>query len=284
MFKLNYLLLIFVFFTKSISAQDTPIAKGKQAINKAIELHEGLISKIFLFISVLFIAYLLLRMLTSLIEKIAENRPSLRLHVKRYIPIINIFSWVLIIVFGTKAIINPSFQTLLAFGASAGIAIGLAVQDILKNIFGGVVLLIESPFSVGDKIQINEHYGEVVYIGLRSIRLQTPSDSMVTVPNSEFLYKSVSNANSGKPYCQVLTEFYLPITTPIKETKQLLTEVAMVSKYCNVNLPIGVVIANISQNGRSLLKFTVKAYVLDIREEFKFITDVTERVFEKLKL
>ncbi|MCB0314052.1 MAG: mechanosensitive ion channel, partial [Calditrichaeota bacterium] len=53
-------------------------------------------------------------------------------------------------------------------------AIGFAAQDILKNIFGGLMLLLDRPFQVGDKIEAGGHYGEVVQIGLRTVRIVTP--------------------------------------------------------------------------------------------------------------
>ena len=90
-------------------------------------------------------------------------------------------------------------------------AIGFASQDILKNVFGGVIILIERPFNVGDKIEVTGQYGEVLEVGLRSTRIVTADDSIVVIPNGELMSKSISNSNSGEPNCQVVAEIYLPI-------------------------------------------------------------------------
>jgi small-conductance mechanosensitive channel len=233
-------------------------------------------------ILILIIAYIVLRSVTNVLTKVAENRPALRIRVKKIIPIVTMISWPLVTILAIKGIFKPTAQTLVAFGASAGIAIGFSVQDLLKNIFGGILILIEQPFSVGDKIDINGFYGEVTHIGLRSTAIQTPDDSKVTIPNSEFITKPVSNSNSGESYCQVVTIFYLPTSVDIAKTKDTMYLIANVSKYTNLNLPITVNVKNIAQNGHSLLEFRLKSYVLDIREEFKYAADLTERVYQAL--
>ena len=60
-----------------------------------------------------------------------------------------------------------------------GLAVGLAIQDILKNFFAGFYLLFERPFRVGDKITVRDHHGTVVEIGLRTTSLRTDDDLQV---------------------------------------------------------------------------------------------------------
>lgn len=143
------------------------------------------------------LSYVLLRFVTRLLETLAERRTSWRLTIKAIIPIIRIFSWTVVLYIIIAHIFAPPIQTLVALTASAGIAIGFASQDILKNIFGGVMILFDRPFQVGDKIQVGEHYGEVINIGLRTVRILTPGQSIVSVPNAEVVNQSVVNANMG---------------------------------------------------------------------------------------
>jgi small-conductance mechanosensitive channel len=174
-----------------------------------------------------------------------------------------------------------------ALTASAGIAVGFASQDILKNIFGGIMILFDRPFQVGDKIELGKYYGEVIHIGLRTVRIVTPDDSQVSIPNSEIVNQSVSNANSGENNCQVVAEFYLPPDIDLVKAKKIAYRAAAVSRYVYLNKPIAIVIKNEIHEGRSLLKMRLKAYVLDIRYEFPFSTEMTEIVmgeFLKQKL
>ena len=144
------------------------------------------------------------------------------------------------------------------------------------------MILFDRPFQVGDKIQVGEHYGEVKEIGLRSTRIVTKDDSMISVPNAEVVNTAVSNSNSGEANCQVVAEIYLPIDVDTNKSRQLAMEAASVSRYVYLNKPIQVLFINEVKQRRSFLKMRLKAYVSDIRYEFSFQSDMTEIVMDEL--
>ncbi len=229
-------------------------------------------------IIVLLLSIVSIRYSTRLLEALAERWVRQRLLIKGIIPIFRVSSYTLVIYFIIANIFNPPISALLAFSASAGVAIGFASQDILKNIFGGIMLLTDRPFQVGDKIQVGDHYGEVLAIGLRTVRIVTPDDSVVSIPNGEMINQSVSNANSGAQDCQVVAEFYLPADVDLVKAKRLARRAAAVSRYFYSAKPIAIVIKNENHQGRSILKMRLKAYVINIRYEFPFMTEMTELV------
>lgn len=234
------------------------------------------IGKVFWALVVFGVVWVVLYYLTSLLETIAERRANWRLGIKAAIPIVRIGAWTAVLYLIIARIFAPPIETLLALTASAGIAVGFAAQDILKNIFGGITILFDHPFQVGDKIQVKEHYGEVVSIGLRTVRIVTPDDSLVSIPNAELVNQSVSNANAGENNCQVVAEFYLPPNVDVERVKTIAYRAAAVSKYVYLKKPIAVVMKNVIEEGRSLYKLRLKAYVLDLRYEFPFQSDMTE--------
>lgn len=229
-------------------------------------------------------ALLIIKYLTQFLEALAERWTNLRLTVKRLIPVIRIITWTMTFYVILVNILTLQMQTLIAFTASAGIAIGFAAQDILKNIFGGLMLLLDRPFQVGDKIEAGGHYGEVVQIGLRTVRIVTPDDNLVSIPNGEVMNQAVSNANAGEPNCQVVAEFFLPPEIDIPRLKKIAYRAAAVSRYVYLNKPIAVIIKNEVHEARSMLKMRLKAYVLDIRYEFPFASEMTEIVIQELLL
>ncbi|QTD36312.1 mechanosensitive ion channel [Polaribacter batillariae] len=239
-------------------------------------------AKIFWAIIFIIIGYLLIKFTVSLLEKYAEKFTNQRITIKGIIPVIKIFGWIFIIVLIIVGVFQPPAATLIAVSASLGIAVGFASQDIIKNIFGGIIILLDRPFTVGDKIEVGSHYGEVVEIGLRSIRIVTADDSLVSIPNGELMNESVSNSNTGEANCQVVAEIYLPITVDTKRVRQLAYESAQISKYIYLNKPIYVLFFNEVKEGRSYLKMRLKAYVVDIRYEFAFKSDMTEIVIKQL--
>ncbi len=270
----------------TIPAQETQIATEKDAIVGSIEenIPEWTLNfgKVFWSSVIFLVGFLVIKYSTKLLETLAERWSNLRLAIKRFIPIHRIMSWSIVIYFIIAGVLQPPIATLVAVTASAGIAVGFASQDILKNIFGGIMILFDRPFQVGDKIEVGGHYGEVVSIGLRTVRIVTPDDSLVSIPNSEIVNQSVSNANSGESNCQVVAEFYLPVHININETKKIAYKAAAVSRYIYLKKPVAVILKNEIHQGRSVLKLRLKAYVMDIRFEFPFASEMTEKVINEL--
>jgi MscS family membrane protein len=231
---------------------------------------------------VLIVGFFLLKLITKILEYLAEKRARYRISYKGTIPIVRLLGWSIIIYIIIAVIIKLPFETIIALSASLAIAIGLAAQDLVKNVIGGIMILFDRPFQVGDKIQVGDNYGEVLTIGLRSTRIVTGDDSVVSIPNSDIMTQSVSNSNSGEPNCQVVAEVYLPIDVDTVAVRDTALEVARVSKYVYLNKPISVLFFNEVKEKRSYLKMRLKAYVLDIRYEFAFKSEMTELIIREL--
>jgi small-conductance mechanosensitive channel len=218
----------------------------------------------------------LVKTLVWVLDALAERNPSSRLFYKKLVPITRILLWVFAAYLIVRVIFNVTAQGVMAAAAAVGVAIGFAAQDLLKNLFGGIILVFDQPFQVGDKISVGGTYGEVVSIGLRSTRLVTPDDNLVSVPNSQVVDGQVANANAGELNCQVVTDLYLPGWVDEARAKKIAFEAAASSKYLYLNKPI-VVLVKDEFKETFLTRVRVKAYVLDPRYEFLFQSDVTER-------
>jgi small-conductance mechanosensitive channel len=233
-------------------------------------------------LAIIIITYVLVRLLEYIVDNLAERASKHRLLIKRLIPIVRILFWTVSLYVIIAGIIDPPFESLIAVAASIGIAVGLASQDILKNTFGGFIIILDRPFQVGDKIALADYYGEVQQIGLRSTRLVTPDDSVVTIPNGDVISNAVSNANSGALYCQVVSEIYLPATIDIDQAKRIARKAAVSSRYVYLNKPVVIIAKNEVFEKNFVIKLRVKAYVLDIRFEFPFQSDMTEQITAEL--
>lgn len=239
-------------------------------------------SKIIWAIIFLLISFFFIRLVTRILDKLSEKSTKYRIALKGTIPIVRIFSWTFVLSIVVTVIFAPPVESLVVVTGSLGLAIGFASQDILKNIFGGIMILFDRPFQVGDKIEAGQYYGEVVKIGLRSTRIVTADDSLVSIPNGDIMTRSVSNSNTGEANCQVVAEIYLPITVDTEKVRQIATEAAQVSKYIYLDKPIAVLFFNEVKERRSYFKMRLKAYVMDIRYEFSFKSDMTELVIKEL--
>lgn len=74
-----------------------------------------------------------------------------------------------------------------------GLAIALAAQDTLSNLFGGMIIVLDKPFCIGDWIQTNEIEGIVEEITFRSTKIRTFAKALVTIPNSKLANADITN-------------------------------------------------------------------------------------------
>ncbi len=262
---------------------EAEIAENDSEISRDFAQIRELISfwKVFYSLLILFVTYFINKYLTLIIDKFSEKATNYRLFIKRLAPISRILIWSFAIYIVIAGIIVPPIETVITIAASIGIAVGFASQDILRNIFGGVMIILDRPFQVGDKIQVGDHYGEVLTIGLRSSRVVTPDDSVVSIPNAELMNRAVSNTNSGALDCQVVAEIFLPATADVRKVKEIAFKAVYSSSYTYLNKPVDVIVLNEMHNQKFVVKLRVKAYVLDIRYEFLFKSDMTEMILEE---
>lgn len=240
------------------------------------------LTKIFWTAVFMLVGYFVIKAVSGLLSLFAHRKPRYKGNIRRLLPMVKIIGWSFIVYVIITLILQPPVETIFAFFASVGVAIGFASQDFLKNIFGGLMILFDKPFQIGDKIESGKYYGEVLEIGLRSTRVVTPDDSVVTIPNSEMMNQSISNSNYGENNCQVVAELFLPLNIDTQRVRQVATEAAQVSKYVYLNKPIMVEFSNVLVPRGSFLKMRLKAYVMDVRYEFPFQSEMTEIVIREL--
>jgi len=221
--------------------------------------------------------WLLLKILQYIFNRLALHFTKYRIQISGVIPLLRILIWAITVYFVIAKVFNPPESTLIAMLASTGLAVGLAAQDVIRNVISGALILFEQPFRVGDMVSVDGHYGEVKSIGLRSTTLMTFDDNTITVPNATVAAQSVSNANSGALDEMVVVSFDLPASVDIKIVRDLAEDAATCSPYVYLRKPINVLIED--RFDRTFLShFTIKAYVFDVRFERKFASDVLERV------
>ena len=169
-------------------------------------------------------------------------------------------------------------KALIGLGGTLAAAIGFALKDTASSLMSGILILIDQPFQVGDRVAFGDTYGEVKEIGLRSVRIVTLDDNEVSIPNNKFLTEAVASANSGALDMMVVIKFHIAVTEDFELAKRLVYEACVTSKYVFLHKPV---VINVKDEVTAITYATTisaKAYVIDARYETAFITDVTERV------
>ncbi len=115
---------------------------------------------------------------------------------KQFTPLIRSALRVTVLVIGGLAILQNvgiNVSSLLAGVGIGGIAIALAAQDTIANVFGTLVMFSDKPFKIGDYIEFKGISGIVEYIGFRSTKIRTFDKSLITVPNKILTSELIEN-------------------------------------------------------------------------------------------
>ena len=86
-----------------------------------------------------------------------------------------------------------NLSSLVVVGGALGIGVGLGLQAIVSNLVAGLILLLEQPIKLGDRIEVGNTYGDVVRLRGRSTWIRTNENVVIIVPNSEFINQRVTN-------------------------------------------------------------------------------------------
>jgi small-conductance mechanosensitive channel len=174
---------------------------------------------------------------------------------------------------------------LLAGAGIAGIAVALAAQDLISNFFGGAIITVDKPFKVGDRIRIDDFYGDVVSVGTRSTRLRTLDYQIVTLPNSKLTSNVIINYSEPDEKLRIVIPVSVAYGTDPVRVKKILLEIADdVIKNSGFFLEEPAPTVFFEEFGASSLNFILKIWMkkFNIPDESKDIINcrIAER-FEK---
>ena len=233
--------------------------------------------KIFALLFSLFILGIDVKITKVFSNFLGETFPNRRILISQFQAVFAYFLYVVGGVYLTFSIISPTKEILLVIGGSAAVAIGFSLKDLVASIFAGVILIFDRTFQVGDRVQFGDHYGDIISIGLRAVRLETLDDSTIKIPNSKFITDTVTSANTGILDMQVEIYFHLPITSDSKKVETILYEVASTSRFVLLKKKVIVNVIELITENQLFSKFIVKAYIVDTHFESSVKADVTSR-------
>ena len=116
-------------------------------------------------------------------------------------------------------------QSLATIAAAATLAVGLATQDVLKNLVAGVFIYTDQPFKIGDQIEWDGHAGTVEDISFRVSRIRTFDQELLTVPNSTMTDGVIKNITDG-PTRRITIDVGIGYGDEIDAAAQLMEETA----------------------------------------------------------
>lgn len=231
-------------------------------------------------ILIILIAYILLLIIKFILLSISERAGQYRITVKMVIPLLKFTVYGIVVYYILANILELSSEHLILFSGLLGAGIGFGLKDMFADIVGGIIIIIEKPYHVGDKIKMGDYYGEVIDIGIRSTRLVTPDDNLVSVPNYLIFTQAVASANAGEQEMMVVIDLFIDHESDSSLALKILKEAIITSKYVYVSRkrPFTVLLKEFPFYTR----IRARAYVFDLRNEFEFESEVTRRAWIEL--
>jgi MscS family membrane protein len=236
--------------------------------------------KIIVVVVLVGVAWVLLKWVRGFFDGLEKHNPRLRFLLRQIEPPLRIIIWFAAILLSAD-ILAPSQNAFLAGLGSAALAIGLGLQDLIKNLIGGLVVIVDRPFQIGDRVEFGEACGEVKQIGLRSTKLLTDAGMLVTIPNADVLTRPIFNANVGVAECMVSANLALPSNVDVDQVLSLCRKVAVCCPYTHLARNVEVDLEE-DKKKSTITLLVIHAYVYDHRFASAMKTDILRRTRREL--
>jgi small-conductance mechanosensitive channel len=205
------------------------------------------------------------------------------------IDLLNKFSGAIVYATATVIALDVLGVNVMPFIAGAGVmgvAIGFAAKDTLSNLIAGILLIIDRPFEVGDRIEVwsapagSASWGDVIDIGLRATRIKTTDNIVIIIPNNEIMTRDIVNYTTIYASIRVRINIGVAYDADIALAKQLIIQAAQSADWILETPAPKVVVRNF---GESSVDLQARVWIKDARrrmDTIDFITDTVKTLFD----
>lgn len=229
-------------------------------------------------IPIVFAAGFLIRLVKNVGDRLSARFSSRRPTVQKVQTIARFALY--IITFGLTVGLSIRFDptALTVIGGALAFAVGFALRDLVASFIAGITIMFDRPFQVGDRVTYGGEYGDIVQIGLRSVRMNTLDHNTITIPNNRVFTDVTSSSNYGALEMQVAMDFYVGVDQDAPLAAELIREACLTSPYVFLAQPIPVFVKQVILQDYVAIQIKARPYVFDCKYEKPFETDVHFRV------
>jgi small-conductance mechanosensitive channel len=162
-----------------------------------------------------------------------------------------------------------------------GVALGFAAKDTLSNLIAGILLIIDRPFEVGDRIEVwsaptgSATWGDVLDVGLRATRIKTTDNIVIIIPNNQIMTRDIVNYTTITSSIRVRINIGVGYGSDIEKAKGLIREAALEADWVLREPAPKVVVRNF---GESSVDLQLRVWIGNARRRMDTISHVTDRV------
>jgi small-conductance mechanosensitive channel len=248
--------------------------------------HLQMIEKLYLALFVVLIATpikdVILVLLSALEQKWADQTDTKIDNI--VVDLLNRFSGAIVYAVAVILALDIMGINVMPFVAGAGVmgvAIGFAAKDTLSNLIAGILLIIDRPFEIGDRIEVwsapsgSASWGDVIDIGLRATKIQTTDNIIIVIPNNEIMKRDIVNYTLTSTSIRVRINIGVAYDTDIERVKELILAVASDVQWVQADPKPKVVVRNF---GESSVDLQLRVWIKNARQRMNTISTITDRV------
>ncbi len=252
-------------------AQTDPTDLGKLA---GIIRWGGLALSIFVIAGALVLLRVIAGVSLRLSGRFANRRPT----IQKYESVARFLVYIVALCLALSLSVHLESTTIALIGGTFAVAVGFSLRDLVSSFIAGITIMFDRPFQVGDRVNFAGQYGDIIKIGLRSVRMNTLDDNIITIPNNKVLTEVTSSGNWGALEMQTAFDFYIGVDQDLEVATEVLREACLTSPYVFLGRPVPVFATQVILQNYVAIHLKVRPYVFDCKYEKPFETDVHLRV------
>jgi len=279
--RLPGVLLFACLFATSAIAQEVTTANGvtPPQVLPAIVRWQGVVVSMF----VVAFAWIAIRFAERLLATFGATFSHRRLFFQQVQSLFRFFVYTATILLVLFLSVHMSREAIAVIGGTAALAIGFAMKDVVASIVSGIVIIFDRPFRLGDRVACEGYYGDIIQIGLRSVKLLTLDGNVITIPNSVFSTNVTSCGNYGVLNMKLFVDFFIDADCDVARACAIVHEAAAVSPYTYLTEPVKVGVSELIVGDGVGVRVRLAAFVIDTKHEKDFETDISLRVLSQFR-
>ena len=178
-------------------------------------------------------------------------------------------------------LLGVNVMPFIAGAGIAGVAIGFAAKDTLSNLIAGILLIIDRPFEVGDRIEVwsapagTSTWGDVIDIGLRATKIKTTDNIVIIIPNNEIMLRDIINYTTITEKIRVRINIGIAYDADMQLAKDIILKVADSAAWVAKHPPPAVVVKKF---GDFSVDLQLRVWIDDARKRMRTISYITDGV------
>ena len=178
-------------------------------------------------------------------------------------------------------LLGVNVMPFIAGAGVAGVAIGFAAKDTLSNLIAGILLIIDRPFEVGDRIEVwsapagTSTWGDVIDIGLRATKIKTTDNIVIIIPNNEIMLRDIINYTTITEKIRVRINIGIAYDADTQMAKDIILKVADSAAWVAKH-PLPAVV--VKKFGDFSVDLQLRVWIDDARKRMRTISYITDGV------